>query len=109
MARDESALLERARRLLEQDGRADPGSGDFTFTIRNGWLIENGVRTMPIRDVPLSGNGKTLVAGIERVAGDGRLGADSWTCGKRGQRVPVSLGMPTTLVSGLTIGRPVTA
>lgn len=85
-------------------GRADPAGGDFAFTVKNGWLLENGSRTMPIRDVALSGNGTALLAGVEMVADDGRLGEDSWTCGKLGQRVPVSLGMPTTLVSGLHVG-----
>ncbi len=59
---------------------------------------------MPIRDVALSGNGAALLEGVTMVADDGRLGAGSWTCGKLGQRVPVSLGMPTTLVSGLRVG-----
>ncbi len=85
-------------------GRADPDGGDFTFTVKNGWLLEKGRRTMPIRDVALSGNGAALLEGVTMVADDGRLGADSWTCGKLGQRVPVSLGMPTTLVSGLRVG-----
>ena len=38
------------------------------------------------------------------VANDMKLDTGGWTCGKDGQSVPVSQGMPTVLVSKLTVG-----
>lgn len=77
--------------------------GEFSFVVRNGWLIENGERSMPIRDVSLRGNAAELLQNISMVGNDGRFDSGGWTCGKRGQRVPVSQGMPTTLVADLEV------
>jgi TldD protein len=38
------------------------------------------------------------------VGDDLRLDDAGWTCGKAGQSVPVGLGLPTVLVSGITVG-----
>ena len=37
-------------------------------------------------------------------AADSRLDTGGWSCGKDGQAVPVSQGLPTVLVSGMTVG-----
>ncbi|MDZ7645079.1 MAG: TldD/PmbA family protein [Woeseiaceae bacterium] len=84
-------------------GSVDIGAGNFEFQVKNGWLIENGRRTVPIRDVRILGNGPDMLASIAGIANDGRLAAGGWTCGKHGQRVPVSHGMPTVLVNGLRV------
>jgi TldD protein len=41
---------------------------------------------------------------ITMVANDLALDEGGWTCGKRGQGVPVSQGLPTALVSNMTVG-----
>jgi TldD protein len=85
------------------DGQVDLGGGDFTFQVKNGWLVERGRVTAPIKDVTISGNGPDLLARITMVGNDARLDAGGWSCGKKGQVVPVSEGMPTVLVSGLAV------
>jgi len=87
-------------------GRLDPASGDFRFPVTDGWLIENGRRTLPIRDTSISGKASALLGNVTAVANDGRLHGGGWTCGKAGQRVPVSVGMPSVLVAGLAVGDP---
>lgn len=85
------------------DGQVDLGGGDFTFQVKNGWLVEKGKVTAPIKDVSISGNGPDLLSRITMVGNDSRLDAGGWTCGKKGQAVPVSEGMPTVLVSKLAV------
>jgi TldD protein len=85
------------------DGQVDLGGGDFTFKVKNGWLVEKGKISAPIKDVSVSGNGPDLLSRITMVGNDSRLDAGGWTCGKKGQAVPVSEGMPTVLVSELAV------
>ncbi|MBT8085924.1 MAG: TldD/PmbA family protein [Woeseia sp.] len=85
------------------NGRVDPVTGDFSFLIKNGWFVERGRASYPVRDVRLTGNGPDMLRNVQRLANDGRMDEAGWTCGKRGQRVPVSHGMPTALVTGLRI------
>ncbi len=84
-------------------GQAEIGSGDFTFSVKNGWLVENGRVTAPIKDFNIHGNGADLLRGITMVADDGRMDPGGWICGKKNQNVPVSQGMPTVLVDSLTV------
>ena len=41
---------------------------------------------------------------VEMVGDDMTLDEGGWTCGKNGQSVPVSQGIPTVLVSKMTVG-----
>ena len=86
------------------NGQVQIGAGDYTFYIKNGWLIENGRLTAPIKDTNIIGTGPETLRNITMVANDGRLDTGGWTCGKNGQAVPVSQGLPTVLVSSLTVG-----
>jgi TldD protein len=86
------------------NGQVKIGEGDYTFYVKNGYLIEDGKLTAPIKDVNIIGNGPESLRRIEMVGDDFRMDEGGWTCGKDGQSVPVSLGMPTVLVSGITVG-----
>jgi TldD protein len=86
------------------NGQVQIGAGDFTFYIKNGWLIEDGKVTAPIKDVNIIGNGPEALRNVTMVADDYKLDSGGWTCGKSGQSVPVSQGMPTVLVSKMTVG-----
>ena len=86
------------------NGQVQIGAGDFTFYIKNGWLIEDGKITAPIKDINIIGNGPEALRNVTMVANDTKLDFGGWTCGKDGQSVPVSQGMPTTLVSKMTVG-----
>jgi TldD protein len=86
------------------DGQVQLGAGDFTFSVKNGWLVEGGKITAPIKDVNIIGNGPETLQRIMMVANDGKFDTGGWTCGKNGQNVPVSQGIPTVLVSQMTVG-----
>ena len=84
-------------------GSVDLGAGDYKFYVKSGWLVEKGKILMPVRDFYVVGNGPDTLRDITMVANNSRLDEGGWTCGKNGQTVPVSMGMPSVLVSKLTI------
>jgi TldD protein len=86
------------------NGQVNIGPGDFTFYVKSGSLIENGKITAPIKDVNIIGNGPDVLSKVTMVANDMKMAEGGWTCGKNGQGVPVSQGMPSVLVSSITVG-----
>ena len=86
------------------NGAVHIGGGDFSFYMKTGYLIENGKLSQPIKDVNIIGNGPEALARIDMVGDDLKIDEGGWTCGKDGQSVPVSQGMPTVRVSSLVVG-----
>ena len=85
------------------NGQVKIGEGDFTFYVKSGFLIEDGRLTMPVKDINIIGNGPRALADMVAVGNDLRIDDGAWTCGKE-QSAPVSCGIPTVLVSRLTVG-----
>lgn len=86
------------------NGQVQIGAGDFTFFVKSGYLIEDGKLTQPIKDINIIGNGPKALADITMVANNDKIDNGTWTCGKNGQGCPVTCGMPSALVSKLTVG-----
>lgn len=86
------------------NGQVQIGAGDFTFFVKTGYLIENGKLTQPIKDINIIGNGPKALADITMVGNNLKIDEGAWTCGKDGQGVPVGQGLPSVLVSKLTVG-----
>ena len=86
------------------NGEVKIGAGDFTFFVKSGYLIEKGKFTRPIKDINIIGNGPDALANITMVANDYLIDNGTWSCGKDGQMVPVTCGLPTVLVKKLTVG-----
>ena len=86
------------------NGQVQIGAGDFTFFVKSGYLIEDGKLTQPIEDINIIGNGPQALADITMVANNDQIDNGTWTCGKDGQSAPVTCGMPSALVSKLTVG-----
>ena len=85
-------------------GQVNISNGDFVFGVTEGYLIENGRVTAPIKNCQLIGNGPDALSKVTKVGTDFTLSDGRWTCGKNGQSVPVGVGMPTVLISGITVG-----
>lgn len=83
-------------------GQVDPATGDFVFGISEGYLIENGKISFPIKDATLIGNGPDILKKIEVVASD--LDFAPGFCGKSGQSISNEVGQPTIKVSKITVG-----
>ena len=86
------------------NGQVQIGAGDFTFFVKSGYLIEDGKLTQPVKDINIIGNGPKALADITMVANNDKIDNGTWTCGKDGQSCPVTCGMPSALVSKLTVG-----
>ena len=86
------------------NGQVFIGAGDFTFYVKSGYLIENGKLTKPVKDINIIGNGPQVLKDIVMVGDDMEMAEGGWTCGKNGQSVPVSMGLPTVKVSKITVG-----
>jgi TldD protein len=85
-------------------GQVNISNGDFVFSLTEGYLIENGKLTAPLKGVNLIGNGPTALTTVSMVGHDFELSDGMWTCGKDGQSVPVGVGMPTVKLDELTVG-----
>lgn len=84
-------------------GSADIARGDFVFSVTEGYLIEDGKITAPVRGATLVGNGPEVLKRIDMVGNDLALDAGMGMCGK-GQAARVSVGQPTVRVPLLTVG-----
>ncbi|MDK2882364.1 MAG: TldD protein [Bacillota bacterium] len=98
IARTERGLL--VKRM--GGGQVNPTTGDFVFEVAEGYLIERGKITVPVRGATLSGNGPQALMAVDLVGND--LGFAIGTCGKDGQGVPVSDAQPTIRIPELVVG-----
>jgi TldD protein len=85
-------------------GQVEISKGDFVFMLAEGYLIEDGKLTAPLRGASLIGNGPEVMNRVTMVGNDGRLAGRYYTCGKGGQYVPVGVGMPTVKLESVTVG-----
>ena len=85
-------------------GQVDISNGDFVFNLTEGYLIEDGKITAPLKGVNLIGNGPDVMRKVTMLGSDMELSDGIWTCGKEGQSVPVGMGCPTVKISGMTVG-----
>lgn len=73
-------------------GEVDTARGVFQFSAEEGFLIEKGEITTPIRDVALSGRTLDILKKVDAVGKD--FGVHIGFCGKAAQTVPVGDGGP---------------
>ncbi len=85
-------------------GQVDISNGNFVFQVTEGYLIENGKITRPVKGANLIGVGPKVLEKVDMVGTDLELDAGLGTCGKNGQSVPVGVGLPTCRISEVTVG-----
>ncbi len=85
-------------------GQVDISNGNFTFEVQEGYLIEDGKLGAPVTGATLVGSGPDVLAKITRVGHDSEIDPGTYTCGKAGQSVPVTVGLPTLRIDGITVG-----
>lgn len=85
-------------------GQVDITNGNFVFSVTEGYLIEKGQLTRPVKGATLIGNGPDAMTKVDMVGKDFAPDTGMGTCGKGGQSMPVGLGMPTVKITAMTVG-----
>ncbi len=83
-------------------GSVNPATGDFNFAVMEGYLIEDGKITKPLRGATLVGNGAKVLELIDAVGNNLTLGQGN--CGAESGMVPANVGQPMIRVKQLTVG-----
>jgi len=82
-------------------GSVNPVTGEFNFTCREAYLIENGRKTTPVKGATLVGNCIEVISNVDAVGNDLAFGPG--ICGK-GQAAEVAVGQPTVRIRGINVG-----
>jgi len=85
-------------------GQVDTTSGNFVFHVTEGYLLEDGKITRPVKGATLIGNGPEILTQITMVGSDLAFDPGIGTCGKDGQSTPVGVGQPTVRIDAMTVG-----
>ncbi|PIE77095.1 MAG: peptidase C69 [Clostridiales bacterium] len=83
-------------------GSVNPGTGDFNFSVLEGYLIENGQIGKPLRGASLIGKGADILKKIDRVGSN--LDYGTGMCGSLSGSIPVYVGQPMIRVSNMVVG-----
>jgi TldD protein len=83
-------------------GQVNTVTGEFIFEVADGFMIEDGKVTYPVRDATMMGTGQEVLHSIDAVCED--IGFDVGTCGKDGQGVPVADAQPTLRIPRILVG-----
>lgn len=83
-------------------GSVDPSTGDYNFAVLEGYLIENGNITKPLKGATLIGNGAKTLLDIDMVANN--LKRAQGMCGASSGSIPTDVGQPTIRVRNMLVG-----
>lgn len=83
-------------------GSVDITTGAFNFTVMEGYLIEDGKITKPVRGASLIGTGLEVLQKIDMVGQELKLGQGM--CGAGSGMIPANVGQPPLRISQLTVG-----
>ena len=83
-------------------GSVNPVTGEFNFSVSEGYLIRNGQICEPVRGASLVGKGSEILHNIDMVGTELDLGQGM--CGSSSGNVATSVGQPLIRVSSITVG-----
>ena len=83
-------------------GSVSPGTGDYNFSVDEGYIIRDGEICEAVRGAALVGNGARDLLNIVGVAGD--LTRGQGMCGSVSGSIPTDVGQPHILISEITVG-----
>lgn len=83
-------------------GSVTPGTGEYNFSVQEGYIIRNGRIEKPVKGATLIGRGIETLQKITRVADN--LSLCTGMCGSVSGSIPVTVGQPAITVSSLLVG-----
>ena len=83
-------------------GSVNPVTGEFNFSVNEGYIIRNGKICEPVRGAALVGKGSDVIQNIDMVGSDLDMGQGM--CGSSSGSVPTNVGQPLIRVSTITVG-----
>lgn len=83
-------------------GSVNPVTGEFNFSVNEGYMIEDGKITHPVRGATLIGNGSNALFNIDMIADNMSFGHGM--CGSRSGSIPANVGQPTIRIQNMTVG-----
>lgn len=83
-------------------GSVNPVTGEFNFSVQEGYLVKNGVIQEPVRGASLIGKGSDVLMEIDMV-GD-NLELAQGVCGSSSGSIPTNVGQPMIRVKNITVG-----
>ena len=83
-------------------GSVNPQTGEFNFAVNEGYLIENGKISYPVKGATLIGSGDKILMNIDRVGKDCKRAQGM--CGASSGSIPTDVGQPAIRVSSITVG-----
>ena len=83
-------------------GSVNPVTGEFNFTVSEGYMVRNGKICEPVRGASLVGKGTEVLQNIDMVGTDLDMGQG--LCGASSGSVPTNVGQPLIRVSSITVG-----
>jgi TldD protein len=83
-------------------GSVNPATGEFNFSVQEGYRISKGKLGEPLRGATLIGKGQEIMPQISMVGDDLEMAAGM--CGASSGSVPVTVGQPTLKVDEILVG-----
>ncbi len=83
-------------------GSVNPVTGEFNFSVNEGYMIRDGKICEPVRGAALVGKGSDVIQNIDMVGSDLDMGQGM--CGSSSGSVPTNVGQPLIRVSTITVG-----
>ncbi len=83
-------------------GSVNPSTGEFNFAVNEGYMIEDGKITKPVRGATLVGSGSQVLLNIDMIANN--LSFGHGMCGSMSGSIPTDVGQPTIRVQNMTVG-----
>ncbi|MEG0641070.1 MAG: TldD/PmbA family protein [Clostridium sp.] len=83
-------------------GSVNPVTGEFNFSVLEGYLIKDGKIDKPVRGATLIGKGSQVLKNIDMIGNNLAMGQGM--CGSVSGSVPTNVGQPTLRVKNITVG-----
>jgi TldD protein len=83
-------------------GSVNPITGEFNFSVKEGYMVRDGKICEPVRGASLIGKGSEILMNIDMVGSN--LATGQGMCGSSSGSIPTDVGQPLLRVSTITVG-----